>query len=138
MERATGSNRACPERRNSDPLSFNQVVPFYLAVTGPFLLDRSQLRNVLERALIISRGGPIRNEHIRVTEPKLLDQAIPMTFSTDRSLPDVIAKLERSWIEEALQRAGGNKTEAAKLLRMSRFALARHMEKLGISSSSVE
>jgi hypothetical protein len=42
MERATGSNRACPERRNSDPLSFNQVVPFYLAVTGPFLLDRSQ------------------------------------------------------------------------------------------------
>jgi DNA-binding NtrC family response regulator len=61
-----------------------------------------------------------------------------MTFSTDRSLPDVIAKLERSWIEEALQRAGGNKTEAAKLLGMSRFALARHMEKLGISSSSVE
>ncbi len=97
-----------------------------------------ELRNVLERALIISHGGPVRLEHIRVAEPKQSEQTVSMSFSADRPLPDVIAELERSWIQEALQRAGGNKTGAAKLLGISRFALSRHMEKWGISSSSLD
>ena len=33
--------RSMSRRKNNDPLSFNQAVPFWMAVTGPFLLDRS-------------------------------------------------------------------------------------------------
>jgi sigma-54 dependent transcriptional regulator, acetoin dehydrogenase operon transcriptional activator AcoR len=97
-----------------------------------------ELRNVLERALIISRGGPVKLQHIRIAEPKQLEDTIPMSFSADRPLPDVIAEIERSLIQQALQRAVGNKKEAANLLGISRFALVRHMKKWGISSFSAE
>jgi len=40
--------------------------------------------------------------------------------------------LERRLIREALDKAGGNRTQAAKLLRISRNGLAIKMEKLGL------
>ncbi len=92
-----------------------------------------ELRNVLERALIISRGGPVRLQHIQMDEAKQLEETVPMSFTAVRPLPDVIAEIERSLIQQALQRAGGNMKEAANLLGISRFALARHMKKWVIS-----
>jgi DNA-binding NtrC family response regulator len=41
--------------------------------------------------------------------------------------------LERRLIQEALGKAGGNRTQAAKLLGISRNGLAIKMEKLGLA-----
>jgi PAS domain S-box-containing protein len=97
-----------------------------------------ELRNVLERALIISRGGPVKLQHIGMAAPKQLEKDVSMSFEANRPLPDIIAEIERSLIEQALQRAGGNQKQAANLLGISRFALARHMKKCDISSFGIE
>ena len=91
-----------------------------------------ELRNVLERALIVSRGGPLKSEHLQVAGEKSPEDRLRMSMPIDSSLPEVLGGIERSLIEEALQRSCGNKKKAAKLLGVSRYALARHMEKLGI------
>ena len=91
-----------------------------------------ELRNVLERALIVSRGGPLKSEHLQVAGEKSPEDRLGMSMPIDSSLPEVLGGIERSLIEEALQRSCGNKKKAAKLLGVSRYALARHMEKLGI------
>jgi two-component system NtrC family response regulator len=43
-----------------------------------------------------------------------------------------VAELERSLIQEALRQSGGNRTQAARLLGISRNGLAIKMERLGI------
>lgn len=90
-----------------------------------------ELRNVLERALIISKGNIIRVRHLGLGGP-LWGWERP-SIPPGRSLYDVIGETERLLIEDALQRAEGKKREAAILLGISRYALARHMSKLGIS-----
>ncbi len=94
-----------------------------------------ELRNVLERALIISCGGTVRLQHIQIPELKQLEEEGARSLEANRPLPNVLAEIERSSIQQALQRAGGNQKQAANLLGISRFALARLMKKWGISSS---
>lgn len=90
-----------------------------------------ELRNVLERTLIISRGNNIRLSHLRIEG---IEGPSDRTFiSPGRSLYEVIEETERLMIDDALSRANGKKQEAAVLLGMSRFALARRMTKLGMS-----
>jgi len=89
-----------------------------------------ELRNVLERALILSRGSTVRPEHLGPESIDAVDRAAGVSLTRGRPLHDVLAEMERSMIEEALRRSGGKKREAARVLGLSRFALARHMEKL--------
>jgi len=91
-----------------------------------------ELRNVLERAVIVSKGGPLKLEHLQVAWEKSPEDRPRVSMPIESSLPEVLGGIERSLIEEALQRSYGNKKKAAELLGVSRFALARHMEKLGI------
>ena len=91
-----------------------------------------ELRNVLERAVILSQGGPLKLEHLQVSQEQSPVDRLRLSMPIDSPLPDVLGGIERSLIKEALQRSYGNKKKAAKLLGLSRFALARHMEKLGI------
>ena len=91
-----------------------------------------ELRNVLERAIILSQGGPLKLEHLQVSQEQSPVDRLRVSMPIDGPLPEVLGGIERSLIKEALQRSYGNKKKAAKLLGLSRFALARHMEKLGI------
>ncbi len=92
-----------------------------------------ELRNVLERSLILSHGQTIGVRHLvgmGETEGtvSLLDSRMPLK----RSLNDILEETERSLIQEALRCSCGKKSEAARILGISPFALARHMEKLRI------
>lgn len=92
-----------------------------------------ELRNVLERSLILSHGETIGVRHLvgmGETEGtvSLLDSRMPLK----RSLNDILEETERSLIQEALRCSCGKKSEAARILGISPFALARHMEKLRI------
>jgi DNA-binding NtrC family response regulator len=90
-----------------------------------------ELGNLLERALIVSGDGRIR--------PSALDLAatpeewsVMIRFPKDRSMHEVSDGLKRSLITEALRRSGGNKQTAARLLKISRHALAHQMKALGM------
>ncbi|MBG9775645.1 transcriptional regulator [Brevibacillus laterosporus] len=86
-----------------------------------------ELRNVLERAMHMMEGKWIRAEHI------LLPTSIPgspMLQSSFPSLKEWLAKAEREALQQAVQLAGGNKREAAKLLGISKSSFYQKWEKL--------
>lgn len=93
-----------------------------------------ELKNVLERAIILSRGSTIKLENIKLGDAVCNgnDRSAVIPFPLSRPLNDLVDDMEREIIEQALQSATGNKLQAARLLGISRFALSRHMKKLGI------
>jgi two-component system, NtrC family, response regulator AtoC len=90
-----------------------------------------ELRNVLERASILSRGGSLGPDHIGLGSGEAAERSLVPELPSDKTMYDILGDMERSLIQEALQRAAGKKHEAARLLGISRFALARHIAKLG-------
>ncbi|MFC1835601.1 sigma-54 interaction domain-containing protein [Thermodesulfobacteriota bacterium] len=91
-----------------------------------------ELRNVLERAMILSHGSSLLSKHILLGDSDSAGPSIPKGLPTDLNLNGVVEETQRSLIEEALRRSNGNKLQAAKLLGVSRYVVARHMKKLGI------
>jgi len=90
-----------------------------------------ELRNVVERATILARGGPLEPAHLAV--PRAV--AAPVQITEDIDLPDGglnLEKLEANLIRKALVKAGHNKSQAARLLGMTRRTLYSRMEKHGI------
>jgi DNA-binding NtrC family response regulator/pSer/pThr/pTyr-binding forkhead associated (FHA) protein len=72
----------------------------------------------------------------RITRPsgpgERAAEEVPLSLELETSLE----RLERRLIGEALARTGGNRTAAAKLLRVSRNGLAIKMERLGITEGA--
>jgi len=79
-----------------------------------------ELRNVLERALLLARGEPLRPEHFPgLTAPRRL----PRPASP-------VEPLETGRVMEVLRQVGGNKKEAARRLGISRATLYRHLRRM--------
>ena len=79
-----------------------------------------ELRNVIERAVVLSAGERIDCRH--------LPERLVQTRRAPDGTPEIrqkVADVERDMLKAALDAAGGNQTRAAKLLGISRFALAR-------------
>jgi len=91
-----------------------------------------ELRNVLERALMLSPDGVIRREHLEVST-SARDWRIVISFPEDETLHDVTKGVARKLVLEALRR-GQTKQEAARLLGISRHALAHQMRALGLEA----
>ena len=89
-----------------------------------------ELENVVERAVILSGGQEIEPQHIQLPEAVLVR---PGT-APRQSLFDV----EKQMLEDALRRAAGNKSKAAKLLGITRRMLYTKLEKFGIEYSEEE
>jgi len=102
-----------------------------------YLMGRSwlgnvrELRNVLERALILSATGSLEVSSFSTGDTGR-EWVYAVTFPTDRSIHAVAEDVKRSLIKEALRRSNGSKTEAARLLCISRFALAHQIKALAM------
>ena len=90
-----------------------------------------ELRNVLERASILSGEGPITRSSLALSEDAE-EWFLTVSFPDKRSIHDVAEEVKRSLIAEALRRSGGSKQEAARLLGISRHALAHQIKSLGM------
>lgn len=94
-----------------------------------------QLENAIERAVAISAG----RTQIDVTDlPLEIQQAHEPALPSTVSLPEdgldldaFITHVERELIERALERTGGNKGRAAKLLNLKRTTLVEKLKRLG-------
>lgn len=87
-----------------------------------------ELRHVLERAAMAANGQMIQLEH--------LPHDLALATAEPIALPATGLQLElveRSLLQQALQRANGNKTRAAELLGLSRHQLLYRLEKHGLS-----
>ncbi len=95
-----------------------------------------ELRNVLERSLILWDKGRFTLA-LPVEEGPVAAWSHQVAFPVDRSLRQVRAEITASLCSEALRRAGGSKTEAARLLGISRYSLYRYMKGYPISGENV-
>ena len=95
-----------------------------------------ELKNVIERALILGDSGRVelRNLPERVLRGDGVDVPIPAGTMPVDFVPgvDTLETVERRMIREALDRAGGVKAEAARLLGIRRFRLLRRLDRLGM------
>lgn len=83
-----------------------------------------ELQHAIERAVILSDGPVLKPESF------MLQPAATRRKADQEELN--LSVLEKEAIERALRRADGNVTRAAELLGITRFALYRKLEKLGL------
>jgi transcriptional regulator of acetoin/glycerol metabolism len=84
---------------------------------------------VVERAVLLATGPRIEARDLRLLAPAVGGQPGHAGLE-ELSLEDA----ERALLRAALRRAGGNVLAAAQALGLSRSAMYRRMEKLGVRS----
>ena len=111
-----------------------------------------ELKSVIERALLIGEGRVIEVSALNLQPSSAPPEAIPPAslgkpdpseieeterFSADELPTSVfraeLDRREQRRIREALDRTGGNQTEAARLLNISRRTLMKRMDRFGMS-----
>lgn len=88
-----------------------------------------ELKNVLERAVILSGGEPLTKEDFAIE----IDDRPLVSPGQASSSEGGLERAEKEMILAALSRTGGNKTEAARMLKISRRRLYSRMKVHGIS-----
>jgi DNA-binding NtrC family response regulator len=90
-----------------------------------------ELEHALERALVLSRGGVIRPEHLSVPTSvagvDMFDQ-VPLELG----LHEAVMRLERRLLERALEASAGNRSKAADLLKINRRLLYDRLREFGL------
>jgi DNA-binding NtrC family response regulator len=93
-----------------------------------------ELRNFLERAVLLCTGEVILPEHLPIE--KMNTALFPSQEQPSPLLvPDLrndIERLERDRVMEAMEACGGNQTRAAKMLGIARGTLSQRLDKFGI------
>ncbi|MDN7425133.1 sigma-54 dependent transcriptional regulator [Burkholderia sp. AU45388] len=93
-----------------------------------------ELRNVMERAAALAPGPAVSAADLGLAAVPAREsgaEAVPAHL-LDMPLPDALATLERAAILRALERANGNRAEAARQLGIGRQSLYARMANLGI------
>ncbi len=94
-----------------------------------------ELQNIVERACALAKGSVLEPDDIHI-------DARPSKASSDGGgfLPDgmTLEQWEDEMVQEALRRANGNKSRAARLLGLSRNALRYRLSKIGIADEEKE
>jgi DNA-binding NtrC family response regulator len=125
---------------------FNQEMKRQVKGVSPAAMDHLQayhwpgnvreLRNVVERAFILhASADEIRPEHLpaelkKTPAPRKTDKLVPHVPDQGLVLEDV----EKRLIVEAMERASGNQSKAARLLGISRDTLRYRLKKHGMQA----
>ena len=93
-----------------------------------------ELRNVLERAMILSKGDKITAQHVILHESPgkplgelNLNQIVELLMRDHRV---GLEELERTYIQYAMEAANNNVSQAARLLGLSRATLRYRLDKM--------
>jgi two-component system response regulator HydG len=99
-----------------------------------------ELRNAIERAILLCDGGLITRAHLPAAGERPELATLPWgngATGSDAPLPaggvDLEA-VERGFVEKALAQTRGNKSRAARLLGLTRAQLYSRLEKYGLRS----
>jgi len=105
-----------------------------LLMQYPFPGNIRELENIIERSIALETSNIILPENLVLS--KDLGQgeatAIPELTDAGLNLNEELARFEKLLIEKALEKAGGSKTRAAELLKISYDSLHYRSEKLGM------
>ncbi|MBI2804967.1 MAG: sigma-54-dependent Fis family transcriptional regulator [Planctomycetes bacterium] len=127
-----------------------------LPQTAEFLINQSwlgnvrELRNALEHAVIVARGGPLLPEHlpaasgIRATSPKdqlaaaVLNWLLDRIDSADGHAPanlyeELLSCVEPPMLEELMRRLQGNRVIASQWLGLNRATVRKKLTEYGLA-----
>jgi DNA-binding NtrC family response regulator len=90
-----------------------------------------ELENVIERSILLAQGPMVEADDVKI---EMGGGRGRPAFSTEAFLPEglTLDQYEQSIIREALKRANGNKSQAARLLGLTRNALRYRLTQMGI------
>jgi DNA-binding NtrC family response regulator len=90
-----------------------------------------ELENVVERSILLAKGPRVEPDDVKIDTAGARPRAVA---TTDHFLPEgmTLDEYEQSIIREALKRANGNKSQAARLLGLTRNALRYRLAQMGI------
>jgi DNA-binding NtrC family response regulator len=90
-----------------------------------------ELENVVERSILLASGPRVEADDIRIESAH---RAKPISAEGDHFLPEgmTLDQYEQSILREALKRADGNKSQAARLLGLTRNALRYRLSQMGL------
>jgi two-component system response regulator AtoC len=94
-----------------------------------------ELRNVLERALILESGPQITPASLvlgRIARAPAGDTQAFFAAQLHEGRPPTLAELEKLYVERLLEHAGGNRTQVARLLDVSYPTVAKKIADYGI------
>jgi transcriptional regulator with PAS, ATPase and Fis domain len=92
-----------------------------------------ELQNIIERACALSKGALLEAEDIHIdVRPSKPGNGAPGFLPEGMTLE----QWEDEMVQEALRRANGNKSQAARLLGLSRNALRYRLSKIGIADEA--
>lgn len=92
-----------------------------------------ELKSALEYAFVVTDAGPVEPRHL---PPALVGRAAPDGLREVRR-PFKQPEAGREALVDALRRAGGNRSEAARLLGVSRGTVLNRMRRYGVDSRHV-
>ncbi|MBL6721844.1 MAG: sigma 54-interacting transcriptional regulator [Planctomycetes bacterium] len=127
-------SRAAREAGRAAPVLTHEVLAALMRHSWPG--NVRELENEMRRLVVLAEGGA----RLADLSASVLE-ARPIAGASDEvqvleagDIKGAVADLERRSIEAALEQASGNKSQAARSLGISRFALQRKLEKYGLSS----
>lgn len=90
-----------------------------------------ELENVVERSILLASGPRVEAADVRIDA---FERTRPPAAATDGFLPEgmTLDQYEQQLIREALKRANGNKSHAARLLGLTRNALRYRLTQMGM------
>ncbi len=88
----------------------------------PYPGNIRELKNLVERVLLLSAGATVTAADVEAN----------LTPSVTDAAPGAISQAERTLVEDAMRRCGGNVAQAAALLGVTRQTLYRRLKKYGI------
>jgi len=95
-----------------------------------------ELQNAVERALIVSEGALITAAQLGIAPPRPTGPGEPLRVSAtparEPDSPASLAALEQRMVTDALDRARGNKSKAARLLGLTRAQLYTRLQRFGL------
>lgn len=97
-----------------------------------------ELRHVIERACVLCEGPTISVEHFpeEIQNPVIIPSTAELSVDSSVPSPATLSPYisEEDEIIDILKRARGNKTKAARMLKIDRSTLYRKMQRIGIAS----
>jgi transcriptional regulator with PAS, ATPase and Fis domain len=97
-----------------------------------------ELRNATERAAILCQGGLVTREHLPITvfRPPAERVAVAAPVAADFPVEGIaLETVERELLQKAMAKAGNNKSQAAKLLGISRGQLYSLLRRHGLTDA---
>jgi len=96
-----------------------------------------ELENTIERSMVLAAGDTLQAADIRIEAPR---NSLPVAAQQSPLLPEgeTLEHWEQMIIRESLRRANGNKSQAARMLGLTRNALRYRLSQMGIDGGSAE